>query len=341
MPFRGATLYEKIVARQRRPLESSPADPLPELVRYATLAANSHNTQPWLFRRTPEGLEIAPDYARRTPVVDPDDHHLFASLGCAAENVLIAAPSLGRAGAFRFNVERKMVTLGLESRMTGDDPLVAAILRRQSTRSEYDGREVPSDALAQLQAAGQVDGVELRLLTSRTAIDGIRDYVVDGTRQQVADAAFSRELKRWLRFNSRAAVTTADGLYSACFGRPNSATCLGRMIFDFLFTEAAETKRYIAQMNSSAGVAVIISAAADPAHWVQAGRSYQRFALQATALGIKHAFVNQPVEVPAVRGQLASHLGIGDRRPDLVIRFGSAADKPFSLRRSVDQVLSG
>jgi len=80
---------------------------------------------------------------------------------------------------------------------------------------------------------------------------------------------------------------------------------------------------------------------ADPAHWVQAGRSYQRFALQATALGIKHAFVNQPVEVPVVRGQLASYLGIGDRRPDLVIRFGSAGEMPFSLRRSVDQVLSG
>jgi hypothetical protein len=27
---------------------------------------------------------ILPDLSRRCPAVDPDDHHLFVSLGCAA-----------------------------------------------------------------------------------------------------------------------------------------------------------------------------------------------------------------------------------------------------------------
>ena len=34
-------------------------------------------------------------------------------------------------------------------------------------------------------------------------------------------------------------------------------------------------------------------------HWIEVGRACQRFALQATALGLKCAFINQPVEVPA------------------------------------------
>lgn len=59
---------------------------LREVVRYATLAANSHNSQPWKFRVEERGIRIARDVARRLPVVDPDDHHLFASLGCAAEH---------------------------------------------------------------------------------------------------------------------------------------------------------------------------------------------------------------------------------------------------------------
>ncbi|MGH1559991.1 hypothetical protein ACRAWD_24530 [Caulobacter segnis] len=33
----------------------------------------------------PRAIEILPDLSRRTPVVDPDDHHLFVSLGCALE----------------------------------------------------------------------------------------------------------------------------------------------------------------------------------------------------------------------------------------------------------------
>jgi len=62
-------------------------------------------------------------------------------------------------------------------------------------------------------------------------------------------------------------------------------------------------------------------------------------ALQATALGIRHCFINQPVEVPTVRGQFASYLGAGDRRPDLVMGFGYGSELPRSLRRAVDQVL--
>jgi hypothetical protein len=61
------------------------------LVRYATLATSSHNTQPWKFKLEPGRIVILPDLARRCPEVDPDDHHLYGSLGCAAENLLLAA----------------------------------------------------------------------------------------------------------------------------------------------------------------------------------------------------------------------------------------------------------
>ena len=66
---------------------------------------------------------------------------------------------------------------------------------------------------------------------------------------------------------------------------------------------------------------------------------YERFALQATALGIKNAFLNQPVEVSAVRPQFAASLGIGLRRPDLVVRFGRGKKLLQSLRRPVKMVL--
>ena len=38
------------------------------------------------------------DFSRRTPVVDPDDHHLFVSLGCATETLLQAGLGYGWAG---------------------------------------------------------------------------------------------------------------------------------------------------------------------------------------------------------------------------------------------------
>jgi len=49
---------------------------LKEIVRYATLAPSGHNTQCWQFRLGNRSVAILPDLSRRTPVVDPDDHHL-------------------------------------------------------------------------------------------------------------------------------------------------------------------------------------------------------------------------------------------------------------------------
>lgn len=42
------------------------------------------------------------------------------------------------------------------------------------------------------------------------------------------------------------------------------------------------------------------------------GRSFQRFALQATILGIRNAHINQPIEVPFVRPEFARWLGAAD-----------------------------
>ena len=94
------------------------------------------------------------------------------------------------------------------------------------------------------------------------------------------------------------------------------------------------------RIRSSTGIAVFCSAKNDKAHWIAVGRAYQRFALEATVFGLKNAFINQPVEVPAVRSQLASFLGVGDRRPDLVVRFGYGPSLPRSLRRLVESVLA-
>jgi hypothetical protein len=44
---------------------------LRELIRYATLAANSHNTQPWKFAAGERRITIAPDLARRCPADAP------------------------------------------------------------------------------------------------------------------------------------------------------------------------------------------------------------------------------------------------------------------------------
>jgi hypothetical protein len=114
---------------------------------------------------------------------------------------------------------------------------------------------------------------------------------------------------------------------------------LGGKLFDLFFTTKSENDKYARHLRSSAGVAVFAGRAADKASWVDVGRAYERFALQCAALGIRNAFVNQPVEVASLRPAFASAVGLGAVRPDLVVRFGRGPRMPASLRRPVPSVL--
>ena len=310
-----------------------------ELVRYATLAPSSHNTQCWKFAVGDKAITILPDLSRRTPAVDPDDHHLYVSLGCAAENLVQAALAHGLAGEVRFDAASDAVRVTLAPTQARASPLFKAIPERQCTRGDYDDKPLSNAELRLLESAGTADGVRVLLLTDRSVMEQVLDHVVQGNTAQMAEPAFVKELKAWIRFNGVDAVRTGDGLYSVSSGNPSMPSWIGDLAFGLFFTPKSENDKYARQIRSSAGIAVFVGEAADKAHWVQVGRCYERFALQATALGIRNAFLNQPVEVPSVRPLFASAMGLAGQRPDLVVRFGRGPVLPTSLRRPVQAVL--
>lgn len=311
-----------------------------ELVRMATLAPSSHNTQCWRFAIGTRSITLLPDLARRCPAVDPDDHHLFVSLGCAAENLVQSAAAMGYRATPAFDATTGALEIALEPASPRPSILVEAIPLRQSTRTEFDGRPVGNHELARLREVGEGDGVHIALLTERRAMESVLEFVVQGNTAQMRDPAFVRELKHWLRFNGAQAAATGDGLFAASSGNPTAPAWLGGRMFDLFFTEQAENDKYARHIRSSAGIAVFVSERDDRAHWVAAGRAFQRFALQATAFGIRNAHLNQPVEVASLRPGFARLVGVTSGRPDLVIRFGRGPLMPRSLRRPLDAVIA-
>lgn len=311
-----------------------------ELVRCATLAPSSHNTQCWKFAVEDQAITILPDLSRRCPAVDPDDHHVYVSLGCATENLVQAASAHGLRADPVFDAARGTIRIALASATAQASPLFEAIPARQCTRGDYDGHPLASADLALLERAGSSSRVRMLLLTERAAMERLLDQVVQANTAQMADAAFVDELKGWIRFSGADAALTRDGLFSQTSGNPAIPAWLGDLAFGWFFTAKGENEKYVRQIRSSAGIAVFAGAAADKAHWIEVGRCYERFALQATALGIRNAFVNQPVEVASTRPQFAASIGVGAQRPDLVVRFGRGPAMPSSLRRPVRAVLA-
>lgn len=61
------------------------------LVRAAILAASPHNTQPWIFKVSPTAIELHIDTQRSVAALDPYLREEHLSMGCALENLLLAA----------------------------------------------------------------------------------------------------------------------------------------------------------------------------------------------------------------------------------------------------------
>jgi hypothetical protein len=181
-------------------------------------------------------------------------------------------------------------------------------------------------------------GVNLQFATNSTALETLLEYVNLGNQIQYTDPAFINELIKWLRFNKKEALSSMDGLYSACSGNPQVPRFIGQMFVSGTKPQQ-QADADAAKFRTSPVAVVVASESDDKISWVRTGQVYERLALTATSMGIKSALLNQPIEVKELRSQFQSAIGLGNKIPQLLVRFGYADDMPKSLRRPVDWVL--
>lgn len=312
-----------------------------ELMRYTTLAPSGHNTQPWKFSILGNVIHIAADKSRSLQEVDPDDREMYISLGAALENLVLAAAHARLAAdvtLFPPDEPESLRVVLTPSDVAAEEELFNAIPLRQSSRNSYDGKPVPAADLEKLRAVTLPGGSTLHLFDGAEQIEAFIPLMKAGNQAQYSDKAFVKELATWLRFNEQEASRSRDGLFTRCTGNPTVPRWLGE-IFLNLSTPDSMSKTDVANMRSSSGMAVLSSSEDNLAAWVTTGRLLQRFLLTATSLNIKVAFLNQPVEVPEVRKQLADLLA-GSPVPQLLLRYGYAERMPSSLRRPLEDVLA-
>jgi hypothetical protein len=211
--------------------------------------------------------------------------------------------------------------------------MAEAIPTRQTTRSVYNGKPVPATDLLNLERVARAPGVTPVIVTDDVQRRRLLDLAVVANREWYADPAKVAELKRWTRFDDATALATRDGLAPGPSGRTSLPPVVGAVLFNLLETAGRANDRLVTDVRSSAGLVAFVAAINDREHWVEVGRSFQRFTLLATALGIRHDWVNAATEIPALRPQLGMELGEPAGRPSLLLRFGYGPLRPRSLRR--------
>ncbi len=313
------------------------------LVECAIRAPSGHNTQPWKFQNTDNGIVIHPDFERALPVVDAENYELYIGLGCALENLLIAARQRGY--VFKVHYPEKPVNsivVDLTKDETGSispDLLFNEIPKRQVTKIKYNNTPLSNDVLNQISSCFTLEGVSLRMLDSNTNFRKLIPLIIEANHLQFKNRNFVNELVHWIRFSKNEAETKRDGIWAATMGMPGLGRFLGNMVMKNFITAKSEEKRLTDLLNHTQGLAIFISETNTTEGWVKTGQAFQRFGLTVSILGVKHAHLNMPCEELVIRKKLAKELGVENKHPLLLIRYGYADQMPYSYRRSFDEVI--
>jgi hypothetical protein len=135
------------------------------LVRAAILAANAHDTQPWRFALTADRIDLFADRSRTIGAVDPLGRELELSLGCALENLVLAAPPNGYAASVEVLTDRAnpdhVARVELAPGTAPISALFEAIPRRHTDRGAYDTTKSDEGGVLE-ELSAQADGDSLR-----------------------------------------------------------------------------------------------------------------------------------------------------------------------------------
>ena len=142
------------------PASSSIDAQLRFLLRYAILAPSTRNSQPWAFSVQDNRAHLLADFRRSQSVADPDRRELYISLGCALENLLVAAEHFGfRHGVTYFPeqghadlVATVIFTPSGAPSQARSGATVAAILRRHNDNGVFRSAPVPEQLRLRLMA---------------------------------------------------------------------------------------------------------------------------------------------------------------------------------------------
>jgi hypothetical protein len=314
-----------------------------KIVEYGTKAPSGHNTQPWKFKATETEIQIYPDFERALPIVDSDNHALYISLGCAAENAVLAAKKHGYRPTLEMAQQKdgtQNIRIGLKKDVSvEEDALFDYIEKRQSTRNAYTTTKIPTTDLERLISSFDFDGIHIKTFTSKEEISALEPLIIEGSNLQFGNKAFVDELVSWIRFSKKEAEKKRDGIWNASMGMPSAGRFVGNIIMKDFVSAKSEAKRWKKLIAASAGCALFVAEKNDVPHWIRLGRAFQRFGLMATSLNINHAHVNMPCEETEVREKLAIKLNIKSDHPLLLVRFGYSDKMPYSLRRPIASVL--
>src|ERR1051326_4558330 len=274
----------------------------------AILAANPHDTQPWLFAPHGDSITVYADRARNLGSFDPFRREMHLGLGCALTNLVLAAnlhgfepkvqPAQGRLTLSPGPKPVVAAQVTLSVREPNRNPLLDAIPKRHTNRGPYHSVAPPNLQ----ERADLVSSANCRVaLVSGSARTEMANIIVEATAAIIADPQMSADSARWFRTGAREIAAHRDGVITDTAGLSPIMRVAAKLMPD---QDAATADRYWLSMTRDVQTAtapvfgmILVRDRLDMAQAIRAGAAWQQLHLLATATGFAAQPMNQPVEM--------------------------------------------
>jgi nitroreductase len=292
------------------------------LLQYAILAPSVKNTQPWSFAVDGRTVRIYADRARTLAVTDPDCRELYISVGCALENLLVAAEHFGMAHEVRYTPEGDDAELaataefwasGIRSPERQAIPL-DALVQRQNDNSLYRDAPLSLDQRRRLHECVAEPDLRLELSDDGLFRSWVDELTFEADRAEFANPTFRRELGQSIG----AGVFSAPGIKARLAGLLVSHVDLGEAV-------ANHDRELVA---SAALLGLVLGEGDTHAVHLRSGQLFERVWLKATALGVSVHPMSQTMRTPELREAVA----------DLVVGLGWSPQHLFRVGFSTREI---
>lgn len=299
------------------------------LLGFAILAPSSHNTQPWVFSVSTNKVNILLEPTRLLAASDENDRQAYLSIGCALENLSIAAEYFGYLVTQSLFPESGVVAslsfVSSSSTHTGNDQLIQSVLNRVTNRNKYSVTgDLPSGLLKKIKLL-ESTGAKIFLVTEKQEKEKIADIAVAASVEAMDDRGFRQELSRYVRSNL---TNSKTGMPAFGFGIPTPVSLIfPKLIKYFNLNRLAQRQDKDLLANHTQALVVIATEGDTADDWIAVGQLYQKIALFATSSGLSTAMWAAPIQIGEHYLALKNFFGT-NLRPQALFRLGYATKKP-------------
>jgi nitroreductase len=316
------------------PHQGTGREKLTFLLRYAILAPSTRNTQPWKFGVSDDSIRLFVDTTHWLRVADADQREMYLSLGCALENLILAADHFNYITHVHYGSSPLNPELAATVHFVADAAhapsrfscLFQSISRRCTQHGTFNAKPVPREAQQQIQDCSTIDPVHLYLTEEeaiRRKVDGL---IARADALEFANPDFRAEL--------------AHLIGQGVFGTSWLLSVIGEMAISYLNLGQSFAKKDHELLMSSPILGLICTPQNDREAQIKAGRVFQRVCLMAHHLGLLVHPMSQIVQIPEIRSELAGLVPHSDLYPMQPFRLGyGEPPRHHTPRRPLEEVL--